>query len=75
MMRACRGLKSRLVVAPRRVFPPSVVVEVKALACELPKLCGKPLSRFSMGELRREVIERGLVAEISGATCVALARP
>ena len=54
--------------APRRVFPPSVVVEVKALACELPKLLGKPLSRFSMAEIRRAVIERGLVAEISGAT-------
>ena len=54
--------------APRRAFPPSVVVEVKALACELPKLHGKPLSRFSMAEIRRAVIERGLVAEISGAT-------
>lgn len=54
--------------ALRRAFPPSVVVEVKALACELPKLAGKPLSRFSMTEIRREVIERGLVAEISGAT-------
>ena len=60
--------KSTLVAAPRRAFPPSVVVEVKALACELPKLAGKPLSRFSMTEIRREVIERGLVAEISGAT-------
>lgn len=54
--------------APRRVFPPSVVVEVKALACELPKVHGKPLSRFSMAEIRRAVIERGLVAQISGAT-------
>ena len=53
---------------PRRVFPPSVVIEVKALACELPKLHGKPLSRYSMAEIRRAVIERGLVAEISGAT-------
>jgi hypothetical protein len=56
------------VAAPRRVFPPSVVVEVKALACELPKVHGKPLSRFSMAEIRRAVIERGLVAQISGAT-------
>jgi hypothetical protein len=68
MMRAWLASKSRPVVAPQRAFPPSVVVEVKALACELPKLHGKPLSRFSMDELRREVIERGLVAEISGAT-------
>jgi hypothetical protein len=65
---ACLDSKSKLVAAPRRVFPPSVVVQVKALACELPKLHGKPLSRFSMAEIRRAVIERGLVAEISGAT-------
>ena len=68
MICASLDSKSRLVGAPQRAFPPSVVVEVKAIACELPKLHGKPLSRFSMGELRREVIERGLVAEISGAT-------
>lgn len=54
--------------APRRIFPPSVVVDVKALACELPKVHGKPLSRFSMAEIRRAVIERGLVATVSGAT-------
>src|SRR5260370_37239833 len=68
MSRACLDSKSKLVAAPRRIFPPSMVVEVKALACELPKLHGKPLSRFSMAEIRRAVIERGLVAEISGAT-------
>ena len=38
------------------------------MACELPALIGKPLSRFSRAELRRVVLERGLVAEISGAT-------
>ncbi len=38
------------------------------MACELPKLIGKPLSRFSRAELRRVVLERGLVAQISGAT-------
>jgi hypothetical protein len=63
-----RDSTSRRVAAPRRVFPPSVVVEVKALACELPKVHGKPLSRFSMAEIRRAVIARGLVAQISGAT-------
>jgi len=68
MTSGCRDSKSRRVAAPRRGFPPSVVVEVKALACELPKVHGKPLSRFSMAEIRRAVIERGLVAEISGAT-------
>jgi hypothetical protein len=44
------------------------VVQVKALACELPYRRGLPLSRFSVAEIRREVLAEGLVAEISGAT-------
>ena len=38
------------------------------MACELPAKLGIPLSRFSMAELRREVIDRGIVAQVSGAT-------
>jgi hypothetical protein len=45
-----------------------VVVEVKALACELPSEQGLPLSRFSHAELARQAVARGLVASISGAT-------
>jgi len=52
----------------RPAFPPSLVVQVKALACELPHRKGLPLSRFSIADLRREVLDQGLVAEISGAT-------
>jgi hypothetical protein len=44
------------------------VVEVKALACELPRKLGVPLSRLHVPDIRAEVIRRGLVAEISGAT-------
>jgi hypothetical protein len=44
------------------------VVEVKALACELPQELGVPLSRLHVPDIRAEVIRRGLVAEISGAT-------
>lgn len=51
-----------------RLFPPQIVCEVKALACSLPAESGRPLSRWSCEELRREVIERGIVAEISGST-------
>jgi hypothetical protein len=54
--------------AGRRPFPPSVRVEVKALACELPASSGVPLSRWSAAEVAREVIARGLVAKISGST-------
>jgi DDE superfamily endonuclease len=52
----------------RRAFPPSVVVEVKALACELPARRGLPLARWTCAELRREVMAQGLVAQISGTT-------
>ena len=50
------------------IFPPAVIIEVKALACELPRKMGIPLSRFSITELQREVIERGIVAKVSGMT-------
>jgi len=49
-------------------FPPQVVIEVKALACELPSVHGIPLSRFSMEELKREILARGLVATIGQST-------
>jgi len=52
----------------RRFFFPQVVVEVKALACELPSERGIPLSRFSTEEIAREAMRRGIVAHISGAT-------
>jgi hypothetical protein len=49
-------------------FPPGIVVAVKALACELPSEVGLPLSRFSMSEVKREAIRRGLVASIGETT-------
>ena len=52
----------------RPVFPPDIVVRIKALACELPRESGLPLSRYSTSEIASEAIRRGIVAEISGAT-------
>ena len=52
----------------RPVFSPNVVMEVKALACELPFDRGILLSRFSSDEIATEVIRRGIVAQISGST-------
>jgi len=52
----------------RPLFPPEVVVQVKALACELPADTGLPLSRFSRRDLVREVTQRGIVGQISGTT-------
>jgi len=49
-------------------FPPSVVVAIKALACELPSRRGLPLSHWSVAELRHEAVASGIVAQISGTT-------
>lgn len=59
---------SRRAAGDQPAFPPSVIVEVKALACELPKRLGLPLARWSLAELRHEVIANGIVAQISGTT-------
>jgi len=44
------------------------MVEIKALVCELPARCGLPLARWSLSELRQEVLTQGIVAQISGTT-------
>jgi len=43
-------------------------VAIKALACELPHESGLPLSRFSIPDIKREVIRRGLVATVGETT-------
>jgi DDE superfamily endonuclease len=50
------------------LFPPEVVVTVKALACDLPARAERPLARWSMSELAAETQRTGLVASISGST-------
>ena len=60
-MRIERGRVARV------VFPPQQVAQVKAVACELPRDLGVPLSRFSRAELHRLVIERA-VCEASAST-------
>lgn len=49
-------------------FPPELVVQVKALACELPATRGLPLSRLSCADIAREAQQCGIVARISGTT-------
>jgi hypothetical protein len=51
----------------RAVFPPEEVAQVKAIACELPKAQGVPLSRFSRSELHRFVVEQA-ISEASAST-------
>lgn len=50
------------------LFPPELVVRVKARACELPAPHHVPLSRWSVEELTRHVCQSGLVAQVSGTT-------
>ena len=63
------ALRKRLEAGGQPAFPPSVVVDVKGLACELPSQSGVPLARWSIPDLHREVVARGIVAQISGVTC------
>src|SRR4051794_39564094 len=57
------GLTDRPRSGRPRVFPPAVVAEVKAIACELPVTRGVPLGRWSLAELRAEVLAAGLVSD------------
>src|SRR5881396_3985829 len=63
--RAWKNVPDR--VAPG-LFPPELVVQVKALACELPAQHDVPLSRWSLDELTRHVCQSGLVAQLSQTT-------
>jgi hypothetical protein len=54
--------------AGRGSFPPAVIAEVKAIACELPALRAVPLSRFSVADVRQEAIACGLVEQVSVST-------
>ena len=54
-------------VAPG-LFPPELIVQVKALACELPATHDLPLSRWSLDELTQHVCQSGLVAQLSNST-------
>lgn len=57
-----------IAAAVRGAFPPDVVIEVKAIACELPAVRGVPLSRLSVADIRREAVRCGVVASIGDTT-------
>ena len=67
-MNAWTGWKSAPARADPRFFPPGVVAQIKALACELPATLGLPLSRLSSTDLVREAQRLGIVATISDKT-------
>ena len=70
--RFCDHGLAGLADAPRsgrpRVFPSTVVAEVKALACELPAQSAAPLARWSCPELAREAVTRGICEQVSAST-------
>jgi len=63
--RAWRNEPAQVAPGP---FPPELVVEIKALACELPARLGLPLSRLSVADVARQAERSGLVAHISDST-------
>jgi len=62
------GLADRKRSGRPRAFPPVVVAYAKAVACELPRTRGVPLSRWGLPELREELLACGLVSQISTTT-------
>ena len=66
--KACRGWRRDPELDGPGSFPPETVVAVKALACELPCEHGIPVSPLSTAEIRRAVVERGIVASIGETT-------
>ena len=62
------GWKSARARAAPGSFPPELVVQIKALACELPATRGLPLSRLSCADIVREAQHCGIVARISDTT-------
>lgn len=49
-------------------FPPEIVMDIKALACELPKERDLPFSRLSHADIAAEAVARGIVGSISAVT-------
>jgi len=70
--RFCANGIGGLVDQPRsgrpRIFPATVVAEVKALACELPARTGVPLARWSCPELAEQARLRGIIEQVSAST-------
>jgi transposase len=62
------GLRDRPRSGRPRRFPAAVVAEAKAIACELPATRGTPTSRWSLADLRDELLVTGLVEEVSTTT-------
>jgi hypothetical protein len=67
-MNAWTALRINPGAGDRALFPPESIVEIKALACELPIKRGLPFSRLSHADITCEAILRGIVVSISVKT-------
>jgi hypothetical protein len=63
-----RDWMTPLAPVDRGFFPPDLVIQVKALACELPSALNLPFSRLSSADIALHAQRTGLVATISGST-------
>ena len=63
------GIAARLDDGPRSGTParitPEQVARIVALACEAPSESGRPVSQWSTTELAAEIVQRGIVEQIS----------
>jgi putative transposase len=64
-----RGVEERLADAPRPGAPARISAEqrcqMEVLACEAPGQSGRPISQWSGREIAQELIQRGIVKQIS----------
>src|SRR6516165_4918829 len=71
----CLASRANPAAGGRPAFPPSLVVQVKALACELTHRKGLPLSRFSIADIRQESSQSGVGGRNQRSHHLALAQP
>jgi transposase len=62
------GLTDRKRCGRPRVYPGVVVAQAKAIACELPATRGVPLGRWSVSEVRAELLASGIAPNVSVST-------
>ncbi len=64
------SVEERLADAPRPGKPGRITAEqvcqIVALACEAPAISGRPISQWTSREIADEIVNRGIVAHISG---------
>jgi DDE superfamily endonuclease len=63
-----RALKSAFARVGPGLSPPDLIVQIKAIACEIPAIHKVPISRWSAADLGRYVRQTGIAATVSDST-------